>query len=55
MANAGEGAVWEDFSAANPDLIRDWAGFVRRLYSPELLRSPLARREFVLPDRLPRS
>ena len=53
MAQAGERAGWEDFAADNPDLMRDWGAFVQRFYSPELLRSPLARREFVLPDRIP--
>jgi hypothetical protein len=53
MARAGATAGWEDFVVDNPDLMGDWGAFVRRFYSPELLRSPLARREFVLPDRIP--
>ncbi len=45
---AGE-ADWSAFIAANSDLLeRDILG---RWYSPERLTSPLARRQFVLPDR----
>jgi hypothetical protein len=55
MAKAGERAGWEDFAADNPDLMRDWGAFVQEFYSPERLRSPLARREFVLPDRIPQN
>ena len=51
MALVERACGWEDFAAKNPDLLRDWGAFVARYYSPELLRSPLARREFVLPDR----
>ncbi len=40
---------WTAFIAANADLLeRDVLG---RWYSPERLASPLARRQFVLPDR----
>jgi hypothetical protein len=50
MAAAERAGSWEDFAAENPDLLRDWGAFVAKHYSPERLRSPLARREFVLPD-----
>ena len=43
---------WEQFVEANPDLFGGWGAFVKRYYTPETLRSPLARRSFVLPDRL---
>lgn len=55
MAKTGAAAGWEDFVADNPDLMHNWGAFVQGYYSPELLRSPLARSEFVLPDRIPRS
>jgi len=50
----GEGAgSWDEFASQNPDLLERWGAFVGRYYSPEVLSSPLARREFVLPDRAP--
>jgi|307.fasta_scaffold970312_2 hypothetical protein len=53
---AAEGADdWDDFAARNPDLLGGWGSFVARYYSPRSLSSALARREFVLPDRAPRS
>jgi len=55
MAAAESAGSWEDFVAKNPDLLADWGAFVAKHYSSERLRSPLARREFVLPDRAPRS
>ncbi|MEO8025124.1 MAG: hypothetical protein ABI823_01540 [Bryobacteraceae bacterium] len=45
------GATFEEFRAANPDLFDKDA--LSRYYSPELLTSPLARREFLPPDRNP--
>ena len=42
-------ATWEEFAAANPDLLRWQGGILERLYSPETLASDLARRAFVLP------
>jgi CDP-diacylglycerol--glycerol-3-phosphate 3-phosphatidyltransferase len=43
--------TWESFATRNPDLFANWTPFVGRYYTPERLRSPLARRTFVLPDR----
>jgi hypothetical protein len=51
-AEAGAGAGWEAFVAANPDLFGNWGGFAKRFYTPRTLGSPLARRTFVLPDRI---
>ena len=45
-------ASWEQFAAAHPDLF-DWKdSILLRYYRPETLRSNLARRVFVMPDRL---
>ncbi|MFN7975928.1 MAG: hypothetical protein U0166_26935 [Acidobacteriota bacterium] len=49
IARAPE-AAWDDFAAANPDLFA--RGCLERYYRPETLASPLARRVFLLPDRL---
>jgi hypothetical protein len=44
---------WEQFAAANADLL-DWKSSVlSRYYRGETLRSKLARRVFLLPDNLP--
>ena len=53
MATTEEAGSWDDFASQNPDLLKGWGAFVGRHYSPEVLSSPLARREFVLPDRAP--
>jgi hypothetical protein len=43
---------WEAFAAAYPELL-DWKpSLLDRLYRPETLSSDLARRTFVMPDRL---
>jgi hypothetical protein len=42
-------ADWESFRRRNPDLFRG-GNLLRRHYSAERLRSPLARRQFLLPD-----
>jgi hypothetical protein len=49
LERMGRATSWEDFAAANPDLLQK--GCLARHYSDELLASPLARRVFVLPDR----
>jgi hypothetical protein len=53
MATAGAECGWERFAADNPDVLGDWGAFVKQYYSPETLQSSFARREFVLPDRVP--
>ncbi len=45
-------AVWDDFAAAHPDLFTWKPGVLERYYSSERLWSPLARAQFLLPDRL---
>ena len=41
---------WEDFAAANPDLLSWKPSILERYYSNEVLKSDLARRVFVFPD-----
>ena len=43
---------WPAFAAANPDLLSWKPSALDRLYTPDTLRSDLARRTFVMPDRL---
>lgn len=44
---------WNDFLAANDDLMKDARGVLARHYSDAVLNSQAARRHFVPPDRLP--
>ncbi len=41
---------WDTFAAANSDLLTDSKAMLARHYSAERLWSPLARRQFLLPD-----
>ena len=43
--------TWEVFAAANADLLSWKPSILERYYSSELLKSDLARRTFVMPDR----
>jgi hypothetical protein len=43
---------WKEFAEENPDLLSGGA-FLTRYYRPETLKSDLARKVFVLPDRCP--
>ena len=43
--------TWEDFAAANPDLLTWKPSILERYYSSETLKSDLARNVFVFPDR----
>lgn len=45
-------ASWEEFAAANPDLLTWRPSILAAYYREETLASDLARRTFVLPDRL---
>jgi hypothetical protein len=48
------GAVtWDDFAAANADLLVWKPSILERYYSSEVLKSDLARKVFVFPDRGP--
>ena len=42
---------WEDFAAANPDLLTWRPSVLDRYYTSETLGSDLAREVFLLPDR----
>jgi hypothetical protein len=44
--------TWAEFEAANPDLLVWKPSILERYYSKELLSSDLARRTFVMPDRI---
>jgi len=48
-----EGLRWEDFAGQNPDLLTWKDGILSRYYHEATLKSDLARRVFVLPDRCP--
>ena len=47
--------TWEDFAQANPDLLVWKPSILDRYYSKELLSSELARRTFLMPDKVLRS
>lgn len=47
----GQDATWEQFKADNPDLLARHKGALSSYYRPETLKSDLARRCFVLPDK----
>jgi len=54
MLRAGQRQSWEEFAAANPDLLtweRGTGGILARYYQPETLNSPAARAAFILPDK----
>lgn len=54
MRLGAEPATWDLFAAAHPDLL-DWKNSIlSRYYFPETLESEMARRVFVMPDRLAR-
>ena len=44
--------TWEEFEAANTDLLVWKPSILERYYSRELLASDLARRAFLMPDRV---
>jgi len=54
IVRAGRPETWEEFAAANPDLLT-WeggtGGVLARYYRPETLASASARATFLLPDR----
>jgi hypothetical protein len=45
--------TWTEFATANPDLLSWKPSLVDRYYEPGTLASDLARRTFVMPDRVP--
>jgi hypothetical protein len=50
IARHGRGAAWEEFAAANADLLAPARSVLARYYSTGLLQSPIARDRFVWPD-----
>jgi hypothetical protein len=53
MARSGEDGSWEGFAERNPDLLTWKPSVLEVYYREETLGSPLAKRVFVLPDRVP--
>lgn len=49
----GPADCWEDFLAANADLVLEGRRVLARYYSDTLLNSPAARERFMPPDRAP--
>jgi hypothetical protein len=45
------GVNWDAFAAANPDLLSWKPSLLERYYTSETLKSDLARRTFLMPDR----
>ena len=55
MLRAGRQPTWDEFAAANPDLLswqRETFGILSRYYLPETLKSDAARTAFLLPDKI---
>lgn len=52
MESGGRSPGWEEFAASNPDLMTWRPSVLDRYYTAEMLGSDLARRSFVLPDRV---
>jgi hypothetical protein len=51
MARCTESTTWETFAAANPDLLTWKESILHHYYSQSTLRSDLAKRVFVFPDK----
>ena len=51
LERTGREMSWEEFAAANPDLLVWKGGILERWYRPETLASDVAKRVFVWPDR----
>lgn len=57
MLRAESPLKWEEFAAANPDLLsweRETGGILASYYLPETLHSEVARRAFLMPDKINR-
>jgi hypothetical protein len=52
MARTGPDQSWAEFSQTHPDLLNWTDSLVRGYYREETLRSDLARRVFVFPDKV---
>ena len=54
MLCTNQSQTWEEFAAANPDLLtweREAGGILAQYYQPETLASAAARATFLLPDK----
>jgi len=54
MLRTNQSQTWEEFAAANPDLLtweRETGGILAQYYQPETLASAVARATFLLPDK----
>ena len=51
ISRAAERQTWEQFAIENPDLLKWKNSILKRHYAEETLRSELAKRVFVFPDR----
>ena len=51
----GHWPSWEEFAADNPDLLNWKDNILKKYYREETLASDLARKTFVLPDRIAQS
>jgi hypothetical protein len=47
-----EGVAWEEFARQNPDMFISKNGILRRYYEDATLTSDLARKVFLLPDKM---
>jgi hypothetical protein len=52
MASSQENPTWEQFAAANADLLNGKSSVLKKYYKAKTLNSALARRMFLLPDRI---
>ena len=52
MARAGAQQTWVQFASSNPDLLNWGDNILKRYYRDETLGSELARRVFLLPDKV---
>jgi hypothetical protein len=55
MARCTPSQSWETFAAANPDLLSWKESILHHYYTQATLRSDLAKRVFVFPDKAPHS
>jgi hypothetical protein len=52
MARAGYAQSWLEFQGHNPDLLDRQRNILKKYYRPHTLESELAKRTFLLPDRV---
>jgi len=52
ISRASNMLTWEQFASANPDLLTWKDNVLKRYYTDEILRSDLAKRVFVFPDKV---